>query len=296
MKVGLNIVGVRPEAIVDYAQAAEELGFESLWSGEHVALPKHDGWWASHPGTAMFGDKFTEEMVGFTPDSPFLEPLVALSHLAAVTSTIRLGVGVYMLALRNPVHAARAIASVDVLSGGRLDLAVGLGWCEQEYTNTGSEWRTRGRRTEEAIACLRVLFEQDTPEHHGEFYDFGPIGFGPKPVQRPRLPIHVGGHSRAAVERAARVADGWYGSTDLTHVDLVREAVEAAGRGDDPFEFSIITMEGPVDEKRAGQFAARGVERVVVTPWPAAHAGSVGIAGLADVEQCAEAAGLGSSS
>ena len=295
MKFGINIVGVRPEAIVDVAQAAEELGFESIWSGEHVALPKHDDWWKSHPAVEIYGDRFSERMLGFTPDSQFLEPLVALAHLAAVTRTIRLGIGVYMLALRNPIHAARAIASVDVLSGGRLDLAVGLGWCEEEYRYTGSDWRTRGRRTEEAIACLRTLFEDDTPEYHGEFYDFGPIGFSPKPVQRPRLPIHIGGHSQAAVNRAARVADGWYGTTDLRYVDRVRVALEEAGRGDDPFEISIITLEGPVDEARVARFAARGIERVVVTPWPEAHAGTVGLDGLAALERCAAVAGLGGS-
>lgn len=292
MRFGLNIVNLRPDCVVEFARLAEELGFESVWSGEHVALPRKPDWARAHPAARILGDRFTEEMVGFVPESPLLDPMVVLAHLAAATSCIRLGIGIYILALRDPVLAGRTIASLDVLSQGRLDLAVGLGWCEEEYRYTGNDWCARGRRTDESIRALRALFEQEAPEFHGEFFDFGPIGFEPKPLQRPRFPIHVGGQSRAAVRRAAALGDGWYGTVDLSHFAMVREALEEAGRADDRFELSAITLEGAPSRARIDEFAAAGVERLVVTPWPRTRTGEVGREGLDAVERCARACGL----
>ena len=168
VKIGLNICWVKPENIVEFGQAAEALGYESLWSGEHVCLPKKPDWWKLFPGAQALGDAFTEDMVPFTPDSVFLDPMIVLSHLAAATSRVRLGIGIYMLALRDPVLIGRTLASLDVLSEGRLDMAVGLGWTEDEYKFTNNEWTKRGRRMNEMIRCLRVLLEQESPEFHGE--------------------------------------------------------------------------------------------------------------------------------
>lgn len=289
---GLNIVNVRPDCVVAFAQAAEQLGFESVWSGEHVALPKVPDWARAHPMARILGDRFNERMVGFSPDSPFLDPMVLLAHLAAATSRIRLGIGIYMLVLRDPVLVARTIASLDVLSKGRLDLAVGLGWCEEEYAYTGNDWAVRGRRTDEMLRALRVLFEDPAPEFHGEFFDFGPLGFEPKPVQKPRLPIHVGGQSRAAVRRAAELGDGWYGTTDLDHFALVREALSEADRAQDDFQYSVITLEGVLPPARIAELVDAGIERIVITPWSRTRTGEVGREGLTAVEKCARACGL----
>ena len=115
-----------------------------MWSGEHVCLPMTADWWKKFPGADALGDAFTEEMVPFGPDSIFLDPMIALAHLAAATSRVRLGIGIYMLALRDPVLVGRMIASLDVLSNGRLDMAIGLGWNEDEYRSRTTSGRRAG--------------------------------------------------------------------------------------------------------------------------------------------------------
>ena len=295
IKIGLNIVWVEPTHIVEFAQRAEELGYESVWSGEHIGLPKTDDWWKNYPAAQAAraaGQPFGEEDISFGPDSVFLDPMVVLAHLAAATTTLRLGIGIYMLVLRDPVLVGRTIASLDVLSGGRLDLAVGLGWTPDEYHYTNNVWETRGRRTDEMIRCLRALFDEEAPEFHGEFFDFPPIGFQPKPVQRPRLPIHVGGAGNAAIRRAATLGDGWYGMDNPALFPLVREELEKAGRKRDEFEVSMITLDGPLSQERIEELVTLGVGRVVVTPWPGKKVAEVGQEGLEDIERYAREIGL----
>jgi probable F420-dependent oxidoreductase len=289
IKVGLNIVWARPEHIVEFAQAAEDLGYESVWSGEHVSLPVRRDWWKLFPGAEAYGDDFTEDMVPFRPDSPFLDPMVVLAHIAAATKRVRLGIGIYMLTLRDPVLVGRTLASLDVLSGGRLDMATGLGWTEYEYRFTGNNWKTRGRRCNELIAALRVLFEAERPEFHGEFFDFEPIGFEPKPRQRP-LPIHIGGGGPPAMTRAATLGDGWYGLPNaIPEIERLRAE---AGRADQPFEYSTITLQGPIPVEQLEALAEMGVHRVVVTPWPDTKVGQVGQEGLDNIERYAKQVGL----
>jgi probable F420-dependent oxidoreductase len=290
VKVGLNIVWVKTELLAEFAGLAEELGYESLWSGEHICLPNTPDWWKGFPGAQALGDAFTEDMVPFSPDSDFPDPMIVLAQLASVTSRIRLGVGIYMLALRDPVLIGKTLATLDVISNGRIDLAVGLGWNRDEYAWTGNDWKLRGKRMNEVISALRVLFEDDHPEFHGEFFDFGPMGFRPKPIQRP-MPIHIGGGAGPAVRRAGRLGDGWYGSP--ADIPAIRSELEAAGRADTPFEFSTITLQGPVPIDELEAMAALGVDRVVVTPWPATNVGEVGREGLAAVEEYAKVIGLG---
>lgn len=295
IKIGLNIVWAEPASVVEFAQAAEALGYESVWSGEHIGLPSSDDWFEDYPAkraAEAAGQVFTEEMVSFRPDSVFLDPMIVLAHLAAATTTIRLGIGIYLLALRDPVLIGRTIASLDVLSKGRLDLGIGLGWTPDEYRFTNNVWETRGRRLNEMILCLRALFDQDTPEFHGEFFDFPPIGFQPKPLQRPRLPIHVGGASQAAIRRAARLGDGWYGMEDPSLFPLLRDELAQAGREKDGFELSMITLGGPLSPARIEELVGLGVDRVVVTPWPGKKVAEVGREGLDDVERYAREIGL----
>jgi alkanesulfonate monooxygenase SsuD/methylene tetrahydromethanopterin reductase-like flavin-dependent oxidoreductase (luciferase family) len=193
-----------------------------------------------------------------------------------------------MLALRDAVLVGRTIASLDVLSGGRLDLATGLGWTEDEYRFTGNDWRTRGKRCNELIRALRVLFEEDTPEFHGEFFDFDPIGFAPQPVQQP-LPIHIGGGGPPALRRAATLGDGWYG--EVTPIPEIERLRAEAGRADEPFEYTTISL-GAVPMPELEAMAAQGVHRVVVTPWPGRRVGEVGREGLAEIESYAKDIGL----
>jgi len=288
LKIGLNIVWMKPELQVETAQLAEQLGFESVWSGEHVALPKNPGWWKQYPSVVAKGEAGTEADVSFGPDSDFLDPLIILAAVASATKRIRLGVGIYLLALRDAVLAARMVASLDVLSGGRLDLAVGLGWSEEEYAFTGNTWAHRGRRVDEAIRAMRVLFDEDTPEFHGEFFDFGPIGFKPKPVQKP-LPILIGGGTPPAERRAGHLGNGWHGSPES--IPAIRGHLAAAGRAAEPFQFSTITL-GPVDSADLETMAAKGLQRAVVTPWPDTQVGTVGREGFATLERYAGSIGL----
>jgi probable F420-dependent oxidoreductase len=289
VKIGLNIVWVETPLLAEYAQLAESLGYESLWSGEHICLSTAADWWKKFPGAEMMGDAFTEDMVPFDPDSDFPDPMIVLAHLASVTTTVRLGIGIYMLALRDPVLIGKTLATLDVISGGRIDMAVGLGWTPDEYAWTGNEWERRGARMNEVIRALRVLFEDEHPEFHGEFFDFGPMGFQPKPIQRP-MPIHIGGGAGPAVRRAGRLGDGWYGMPDDRPAIL--EELEQAGRAGAPFEFSTITLQGPMPMEELQALADIGVDRVVVTPWPGTKVGTVGREGLAAVEQYAKEIGL----
>jgi probable F420-dependent oxidoreductase len=261
VKIGLNLVPVAPGRLVEVARAAEALGYESVWSGEHVALPV-DADFSMYPGAEPV----------FLPDSVFLEPLVALSHIAAATHRIRLGVGILILALRDPLPAGRAIATLDVLSGGRLDLGIGVGWSAEEYRATGRDYATRGRRTDEMIDALDVLFTRGSPEFHGRFFDFPPIGFQPKPVQQPRPRFHIGGFAPAALDRAVTRGDGWYGAArspeDARPVVAALRAKRAqTARADQPFEITLISLDEPPDRALIEGFADAGVDRIVVTPW-----------------------------
>jgi probable F420-dependent oxidoreductase len=294
MKVGLNVVLVAPEALVEVSVTAERLGFESVWSGEHVAFAAsaHGDIERRYGGRQLYG-----------PDSVFLEPLVTLSHLAAATSTLRLGVGIFLLPLRDVLLVGRAIATLDVLSRGRLDLGIGLGWYEPEFTAVGVDFRRRGRRTDEMIDALDVLFTSPAPEFHGSFFDFGPIGFEPKPLQRPRPRFHIGGGGSAALERAARRGDGWYGggapAEQLVGVVAgLRRRRDELGR-DGPFEVSTITLGRPPDRAELDRLAEAGVDRVVVTPFgdpdvPPFPGTVTARAGISDIERYADLVVLGS--
>jgi probable F420-dependent oxidoreductase len=289
LKVGLIVAWPKVEHIVEFAQAAEDLGYESVWTGEHVSLPATPHWWKQFPRVETLGDAFTQEMVPFTPDSPFLDPMIVLAHVAAATKRVRLGIGIYMLTLRDAVLVGRTLASLDVLSGGRLDMATGLGWTEAEYRFTGNNWRTRGKRCNELIRALRVLFEDEHPEFHGEFFDFDKIGFQPKPLQRP-FPIHIGGGGPPAMKRAATLGNGWYGDPSaLGEIDRLRAE---AGRADDPMEYSALTMLEMPPLSKLEALAAMGVHRVTIAPWPGARVGEVGREGLDVVERYAKEVGL----
>ena len=290
VKVGLNIVWIRPEHLVEFAQAAEALGYESLWSGEHICLSTRPDWWELFPSGTAPGSQLTEDMVPFGPHSTFLDPMIVLAQLATVTSKVRLGIGIYMLALRDPVLVGKTLATLDYISSGRIDLAVGLGWTADEYAFTGNDWTARGRKMNETIRALRVLWTEDEPEFHGDFYDFGPMGFQPKPVQRP-MPIHIGGGGPPAMRRAGQLGDGWYGMPSV--IPQVNEERRRAGREGEPFEFTALTISGGFGGAELDELSALGVSRVVVTPWPGKKVGEVGREGLADIERYAKEIGLG---
>jgi probable F420-dependent oxidoreductase len=223
MRIGVTIPNVHETlaertTIEAVGRMADELGFDSVWCNDHLAIPAaQDGGGAEPAYEAAYGEQRGQHIY---------EPLIVLAYLAAVTRRVILGTSVYLLALRNPVLAARQAVSLDRLSDGRLVLGVGVGWLESEFAALGVPYRERGRRTDEAIAVLKTACEPD----HAEFL--------PKPVQRPHPPLWIGGRSDAAVRRAARAGDAWHPS-HLTLAELRRRIpelhteCERAGRSPD---------------------------------------------------------------
>jgi probable F420-dependent oxidoreductase len=281
VKFGLNMVPVHPGHLRDAAVAAETLGYESLWVGEHVVVPYEP--LSGYPSA---------ERPPFAPTSRFLEPFTTIGHLAGVTSTIRLGTGVLVLPLHELHTLARAIASADVLSNGRLSLGIGVGWMRDEFDLVGQPFGDRGGRADEMLAALDVLFNETRAAYRGEHYAFPEVGFEPKPVQRPHPPFLIGGASPAALRRAARFGDGWYGTNDPP--DTIRRMLGEMtqlrarfGRASAAFEVTAILGWGQAfDEDVVAAYAAAGVHRLVVTPWASSRDA------LRGIEEFATDAGL----
>jgi probable F420-dependent oxidoreductase len=183
-----------PQTAANVARAAEAAGFESLWTGEHVVLPD-----PQVPPSPL------------PPRTPMLDPAVALAFVAASTARIRLGTGIIILPQRNPVVLAKELASVDVLSGGRLLFGVGAGYLEPEFSALGAPFAERGARCDEYLDAIVALWTQPQPRFAGRYASFSGIDAQPRPVQRPHPPIHVGGQSPGAYRRALRRGNGWYG-------------------------------------------------------------------------------------
>lgn len=234
------------------ALVAEEEGFESIWTGEHVAMPLRDN------------------PVPTPPETPFLDSLISLTHVAAVTSRIRVGTGILVLPHHNPMLLAKALTSLDVISGGRLIAGFASGYVEAEFRAIGADFRKRGAITDEYIAAIRAIWTEEVPSFAGRFASFGDVRCEPKPVQRPHPPIVIGGQSPAALARAAREGDGWYGfamTVEATApvVQELRRLRAAAGRGDRRFEISLTTFE-PMTPELVAQAEAVGIDRLILYP------------------------------
>jgi probable F420-dependent oxidoreductase len=176
------------ESILAIAKSAEDLGFDSLWVSDHIVIPE------SHKG---FGEVF-------------YEPLTTLSFVAAKTRVIQLGTSVIILPYRNPIVLAKMISTLDVLSGGRVILGVGVGWLKEEFDALGVCHEERGSITDEYIYVLKNLWSNEEPGYRGRYYDFSNIKFFPKPIQKPHPPIWIGGNGLAALRRAITLGNGWH--------------------------------------------------------------------------------------
>jgi probable F420-dependent oxidoreductase len=223
MKIGIASVGLGPfsvpEIMAHVARTAEQCGFESLWAPDHSAIP--DGHQTKCPYTP------DGEIPG-GPHAPLVEPISTLSFLAGLTSKIKLGTGVMILPQRHPLYVAKEAATLDRISNGRAILGIGSGWCAEEFAALGLDFHQRGKRTDEAMQALRVLWREDPSNFEGKHFSFQRIRSFPKPVQSGGVPIVVGGHSRAAARRAARFGDGFYPltpivDTDVSKIDFVKE-------------------------------------------------------------------------
>jgi probable F420-dependent oxidoreductase len=261
VKVGVWLSKLRPQFFVDVAREADRLGYESLWISEHLILPAAS---ATSPGAAG------EAHASISPATPTFDALGYLSYLAGLTSGIRLGTWIYLLGLRHPFVAARAVQTLDLVSNGRVELGIGAGWLAGEWEATGLDFDSRGRRMAESLEVCRRLWREDTVEHHGAFFDFGPVGFEPKPVQQPSPPVHIGGESGVALARAAALGDGWIGMQHTPEsagrtVGRLTELGAAIGGPEGSFQ---VTVGGSM-ETRADRAAweASGVTRLIVSPW-----------------------------
>jgi probable F420-dependent oxidoreductase len=262
VELGLNLVMVRPTDMPAIAARAEAVGYGSVFVPDHVVFPVRVE--SPYPYTP-------DGSFPFALDTPLYDPWVILSTIAAATSTIGLGTAIYVLPLRHPLVTARAVTSLDVLSGGRAILGVGAGWLAEEFTTLGLEPKRRFSRTEECIEVLRALWTQEEPEYHGRHFDFDPVHFAPRPVRAPHPPILLGGDSDQALARAARFADGWISGGVATDVGAIEERITTvrALRHDqgerDAFEITILLPRPTPDD--LARLDDLGVDRVVVMPW-----------------------------
>ncbi|HWL41886.1 MAG TPA: LLM class F420-dependent oxidoreductase [Ilumatobacter sp.] len=260
MKFGVPLLGLGPRHYPAIAAAAEENGFESVFVPEHLLMP------AEIPPSYPYSESGYSVMSAVTP---LYDPWVVLASVTAVTKTIRLSTNIYVVPLRHPFVTARSIITLDRLSGGRVTLGGGVGWLQEEFDAIGLPFHQRGKMMDEIVPLLRRLWTDEVIEHHGTFFDFGPIRFEPKPLQKPCIPIELGGHSTAALERAGRLGDGWMevGSGDFdtftARRDIVLRARQDSPRADEPF---LISSGLGTTLDRVKRCEELGVGRVIVGP------------------------------
>ena len=265
MKIGLFAINYGtcgdPASAVQVAQAAEAAGFESVWTGEHIVLP--------NPALPSFP---------LAPDTPMLDTAVTLTWIAAHTKRLRLASGIIVLPFRNPLLLAKELASIDVVSGGRLIIGLGAGWLEPEFNALGVPMERRGERMDDALRAIRALWTMERPEHHGSFASFINIDAYPRPIQRPMPRLVIGGESPGALRRAITMGNGWYGF-GLT-LEKTKKLVEDLNCIADqharppelgPLEITVTPV-GNFDRRSIEAYAAAGVQRLVVLPRPDASA------------------------
>jgi probable F420-dependent oxidoreductase len=257
VKLGVALGRVNPALFVQVAEEADRLGYESVWLPEHLVFP-----------VTMAGSPFAgAEHPPVPPTTPVFDAFAYLCFLAGRTQHVRLATHVYNLGLRHPFVSARAIATLDIVSGGRAIAGIGASWLKEEWDAVGLDFATRGRRVDEAIEICRRLWTEGVVEHHGEHFDFAPVMFEPKPVQQPHPPILVGGESKAALRRAARLGDGWVGmSATLDGLDApIAELARLRPDGMAPVEITVGGAIRSLDDIQRWEDA--GVHRIIVSPW-----------------------------
>ena len=247
------------------AVCCEDLGFDSVWASEHV-----------------FNVSYVYDRIG---DKPYYEPLTVLTYVAAKTSTIGLGTSVLVLPYHNPIRLAKVAATLDVLSGGRMMLGVGVGVIEEELEAMGSPFAERGAITDETIAIMKELWTKEDPSYQGKYHSFSGMKFTPKPVQKPHIPIIIGGTSKAAIRRAARSGAAWHPTALSPEVlaqgmEYLKEQAVTAGRDPSEVEVSVSAAIGSTHNhnryslgedpeevlERAQKYQEMGVGRLVVSP------------------------------
>ena len=254
MKISFTVPNSGPltadDGMLQIAQQADRLAFDTLWISDHVVLPRQSQ--SPYPYTVSGRPPFD-------PDGPYFEPLASLAFLGGVTQRIRLGTSVLIVPYRNPVVTAKQLASLDVLSGGRVTVGIGVGWLAEEFAALQAPpFAERGAVTDEYLRLLKILWTEANPSFEGKYYQVGNIGFYPKPLQQPHPPILVGGDGPAAFRRVARHGDGWqpfgYSVEDLRQkLDHLRQICQQEGRRYDDLRISLrlgVRLTERADEAR----------------------------------------------
>jgi probable F420-dependent oxidoreductase len=261
MEIGLICAGGAPEVVERYVQTAEELGFASLWVPEHVAF------FESYDATYPYSETGRPPM---STDTPMLEPLTLLSFIAAKTRRVRLATGVFLLPQRNPVYTAKEVTTVDILSGGRLDLGIGVGWLREEFEAVGVPFERRGARCDEYLEIVKRLWTAPAAEFEGEFYRLPRCVQEPRPTQKPHPPILVGGVSEPAMRRAARSGDGWVAinlspQEAAEQVGRMQSMRREAGR-EGRFRTFMMATAYPVEPSQLEAYRDAGIDQIVLAP------------------------------
>ena len=269
MRLGLHALGIgtgaRPEVIRAVAMTAEAVGFATLWCGEHVVLVDQPR--SRYPYSA-------DGRIAVPATADWLDPLLGLSFAAAVTTTIGLATGVLLLPEHNPVVTAKQAATLDVLSGGRLTLGVGIGWSEDEFAALGIPFARRGQRTAEYLAAMRTLWTDDVASFRGEFTRFQSVRVNPKPVRDRSIPVVFGGNGDASLSRVATMGDGWYGfnleaARVADRVAVLAEQCERRDRGLHELTVAVALADG--SPGMLPDLARIGVTEFVVVAAPPAR-------------------------
>ncbi len=274
MRFGLafaSSAGTDQGSAIEITKAAEAAGFDSVWGGEHVVFPSTIE--SAYPYTS-------DGKVPATPETPIPDPLIWLAYVAAAAPTLRLGTCILILPQRNPLVLAKELATLDHLTGGRVELGIGVGWLEEEFDALGVPWARRGARSDEYLEVLRTVWSGSHVEFHGEFVDFEPLTSTPRPIQGRDIPILVGGDTPAAMRRAAKFADGYFpGETNPERlgqlISTLGQACEDIDR--DPSSVEINAIFSAFGDPEAGIASMRelGVDRAMVPAF--AFAGDGGL-------------------
>jgi probable F420-dependent oxidoreductase len=237
------------------AKALEERGFDILWAPEHSHIP------LSRKTPFPLGPELPKRYYDV------MDPFVTLTAAASVTTTLKLGTGVCLIAQRDPIQTAKQVASIDQVSGGRFVFGIGNGWNQDEMENHGTDFATRHKLARERVEAMKAIWTQDAAEYHGEFVDFGPMAAWPKPLQKPHPPILIGGAFPYSARRAVRYGDGWMpqvtagSTTPLTElIPRFRQMTTEAGR--DPAAMQIVIGGQPPDAALIGRYQALDVDIV----------------------------------
>ncbi len=247
-----------PDVVADLGRRLEDIGVESLWMGEHVLL--FDEMEFPYPGSR-------DGRIPVPDGGGLLDVVATFGFLASATTRLRLGTGISLISQRNPVYTAKEFATLDWLSNGRIDFGIGVGWCKEEVLACGYGWEDRGERSDEFLELVTRLWTEPVVTYHGRHFDVSGARMDPKPRQQPHVPILVGGHSGAALRRAARFGAGWYGfglTPETTAPLLDRLDAELAARNRDRREFEIVVTPSGADDDAIHGFRDLGVDRLVL--------------------------------